>query len=504
MGPGGRQRTIRPSSGLLAFVVVGLLLAGCGAAPSVVRTNVVEAVSLPHTEHLNWKFYPYDVACPAPSECVAISSSNGVASDFFLSQEVHGVWQPAQILRPAAALPATRYEGNGGDAISCWAPRDCMIVVTVSDLDNVSAYRSVAYTLHDGVLSHPRPLPGESFSPSRSSGGVSRLRCSANGCVAAGDWFANDYSSLDQPFFVSERHGRWSLPQVVAVSTATQSNAVTTPSIVVGLSCTRSLECEAVVNASRPKGDTIVEVLSNDGGRWYVGSHLLNVGLGGSATAFDCGWSLTDCALGGSLPSGKSNTQAFVMSQREGLWGPALPVAFARGWRHTLYDSGIETVACPTRGDCAAAGSVSCASKGMCRLGSPLYFGVAQDTRGWTKGTVFGGETHLWDPSEGPIPGYPTTMACSTRGNCVVGFGANGDTQSSSGQVDEPPLIVELHAGKWGSINGLRSSPDLPSFGNPEVNGSACVPSGQCTLVGIAIVDSAGDPDGFVYQRRFS
>ena len=84
------------------------------------------------------------------------------------------------------------------------------------------------------------------------------------------------------------------------------------------------------------------------------GSATLNSGGNASVNAISCG-AAGACTAGGSYKDGPGHAQAFVVSEKNGVWGSAVEVP-GTATLNSGGDAGVTSVSCATAGGCTAAG----------------------------------------------------------------------------------------------------------------------------------------------------
>ena len=198
-------------------------------------------------------------------------------------------------------------------------------------------------------------------------------------------------------------------------------------------------------------------VASELNGRWGPAVEvpaIARLNAGGLAQSLTISWvSVGDCAVGGSYQDRAGDTVTFVANEVGGTWGAALPVPGAGG----AGGSWVTGLTCTAAATCVAAGQVG------------LDGFIAQEIGGtW-------GRTHLVPD----LTGHGTSVddvSCRSAGNCV----ATGSAQLGIAADDvgaESFAMTEL-AGAW-------SRPALLSVGGggtTESDALACGPDGDCSV----------------------
>ncbi len=75
---------------------------------------------------------------------------------------------------------------------------------------------------------------------------------------------------------------------------------------------------------------------------------------GAEVTSVSCP-SAGNCVAGGSYTNRTGHSQAFVASERHGVWGKAIEVP-GSGALNKGGDAAVNSVSCPSAGECAAGG----------------------------------------------------------------------------------------------------------------------------------------------------
>jgi hypothetical protein len=236
------------------------------------------------------------VSCLVRRECVAAGDNDLGA---FVTWQVKGVWQPAQIL----------HIGGGFTRMACWSPADC-----------VAARGSTATEL-DGVWGAPQAIPG---APEYDA--VSSVSCAPGGyCALAGGGFVN--SGPDGTF----------------------GTALALPGFSPGpVSCPSAGNC-VVAGGS--------QVLSQTHGAWGTPEQLPGTGTDVSIESLSC-WSAGNCgAVGTYLPETGPVSEPFVASEINGRWTAPEPVPgiMALNKQSIPYENYFP-LSCPSARRCTVAG----------------------------------------------------------------------------------------------------------------------------------------------------
>jgi hypothetical protein len=196
------------------------------------------------------------------------------------------------------------------------------------------------------------------------------------------------------------------------------------------------------------------------GGTWGSAQEVaaaLNTGGFAEVNSVSCA-SAGNCSAGGFYTSSSGPTPAFVVSEANGAWGAAHPVAAALN-----------------RGGIAAVSSVSCASAGNCSAG-----GFYTDKSGFRRAFVVSEANGAWGTAQHVAAALNTggdaevnSVSCATAGNCTAG--GYYDTLNPSSQ---PAFVVTETNGTWGTARKVAAGRVA------VINSVSCAAPGNCTAGG--------------------
>ena len=319
--------------------------------------------------------------------------------------------------------------------------------------------------------------------------------------------------SPDQPLLVTETSGKWrravAPPFTPAPRAGVDLNSV---------SCTGPGDCSAVGAVTGIKPNTVI-ALNEVSGTWDLAEASGHGGL----NAVSCS-APGDCSAVGYQNRGShpySSSQALVMTETSGVWGPRIHVKFSS--YESYEEQTLDEVSCSSPGNCAALGDEDGSQGGEAVL-------VTESAGTW----AFAGTAPV--PSAGPPnPGYPTSeladVACTSGGCTAVGSYYDVmddkhvllDSESSGASWGADPVALPP-AAPWGvsllsdscsttqscvavgDVQGgeeafpaiatgtggswtLQTVTDLPTnvYGEPGTGGLSlvsCVSAGNCSAVG--------------------
>lgn len=180
-----------------------------------------------------------------------------------------------------------------------------------------------------------------------------------------------------------------------------------------------------------------------------------------------------NCSAGGFYSSGiaangKTNSQAMVVTETGGVWGPARAVPGAAA----LNVGGIAqvvSVSCSAPGDCGAGGFYTDAS------GNQQAFVVTEAGGTWHTAREIPGTAAL----DLGTPGADVlSVSCATAGNC----GAGGYYTDASGH--QQAFIATETGGTWQTAHEAPGSAALNAGGYAEIASVSCTAAGECSAGG--------------------
>ena len=193
----------------------------------------------------------------------------------------------------------------------------------------------------------------------------------------------------------------------------------------------------------------------------------LDVGGGGQLLSVSCSAS-GGCAAGGFYKDASASQQPLVADRSGGSWnaGVELPGSINNG-----TFSSVNSVSCPTAGNCAAVGVTTNNSLRQAFVDSEV-------SGTWQNGTVVGQNLNTQHNAT------LYSVRCWSVGNCsAVGFYSFLFSPTSIGTKG---LGAEESNGHWGAgfalAAGLLAKTTWASY--DELNALSCSPSGSCTAVG--------------------
>jgi hypothetical protein len=156
---------------------------------------------------------------------------------------------------------------------------------------------------------------------------------------------------------VSQSNGLWgAAKEVPGIGVLNQGGFAA----IVSMSCRSAGGCSAGGQYTDSSQRVQVFVVSQSNGLWgpakeVPGTAILNQGGSAEIRSVSCG-SAGDCSAGGSYVDSSQRRQAFVVSQSNGIWGPAKEVP-GTAILNQGGDAEIVSVSCAAAGHCSAGGA---------------------------------------------------------------------------------------------------------------------------------------------------
>ena len=334
-----------------------------------------------------------------------------------------------------------------------------------------------------GTWHNVKQVPGFAALNQGREGSVSTLSCTSVGYCSAGGTYT-DKSGNVQAYLVDETGGIWgSAKRVRGVTTLNQGGY----SGVSSVSCASAGNCSAGGVYSRSRSSaTHAFVVSEKNGVWgnalqISGLAILDQGKAASTNSLSCP-SPGNCTAGGTYVDGSGDDQVFIATETKGIWGsaqdvPGLPALDKGGY------ASLESVSCASAGNCSADGTYS---------DSPGHYQafVISETKGrWGDAKEVPGLATL---NQG---GYATIapLSCPSARNCSTG----GRYQASNG--DTHAYVVSETKGVWGAAEEVPGTANLSRDG-ATVYSVGCASAGNCSAGGFYL-DGTDTSQAFVVNE---
>lgn len=388
-------------------------------------------------------------------------------------------------------------------------------------------------------------------------GEVDAISCTWRGtCSAVGDMRNPSQKVL---FTLSEQNGIWGTAQAVPGLAALPGYGDTTGQFT-DLSCSSAGNCGAGGSYATAKGSRAFAVTEVHG-TWRKAEEipgLAKLGARSSTLLTVSCPSTGSCGASGTYTDTHGNLEAFVVSEKCGVWGKAEDVS-GLAKLNTAGQAALYQVSCPSAGDCVGVGFYTAKHDGDEDTG-PVA--VTEKNGKWGKARAFPRITaqsperyayfsEVWcdpithclvwgasqvSPNEeagffinevngvwGPIPskaaelrsdpspaehGNAATFGNAAERDNIAASGdetlsclspgnctAGGDYNDGANPADSQPLVVTETDGKWGSGQTLPGVAALSAnSGIAHLTGLRCRSAGNCSAAGL-VVDGSSEGD---------
>lgn len=427
--------------------------------------------------------------CTSPGTCVMVGSRYKFTAlpgggspqerDFAVS-EAAGGWTP---LRPVKG------NGSSGVQVSCSAASAAGSCVVAGTEVTVNSFRAVAAVRVHGSWSRMRTPPGLTALTGPAGGsGIDALSCSTAGtCVVVGNYWtgpaSKEYMPF-RPFAVTERAGRWTSAEPVPGLVAFHAQNIS------AIACDPAGTCTAAGSFLAPNGHPQAFVVSERDGIW--GKPLAITAdpgvqaAGESVSAISCA-SPGNCTVAGIAGenSGPRTPLPFVVTERSGTWGRAAFLPGAPAVHVPFGDSGfteIAGLACSAPDRCDLAGYASSISSGEHDNVDASAVFVSREVNGrWTPAATIPGLFRLRHGA----PAVVNSLSCAAAGDCAAGgYYARPD-------ASEHAWLATETRGTW---DPAMAVPGLKARGSDssQISLLSCAPgagqtgaaTGGCTAIG--------------------
>lgn len=300
------------------------------------------------------------ISCTANGSCSAVGFDvvTGGVPVGFVTSETGGTWSAATDITITSSLGAG---GDGMVAVSCSSPGNC-------SAEGTAVYNDAA--VHGGLAYIPFEVnqTGGTWGSASTFPGLSTLNvglvatavtisCTRPGDCGAGGQYTDGLGN-SQAFVADETNGRW-------------GNAVEVPgtsSLNVGAAVTNSISCTSPGNCGASglyTTATLSEafVVTETNGSWGTAEEVpgsSTLFFGGAAVEnnpISCS-SAGNCSSGGAYIDVLGNYEAFVVTEKSGLWGNVIEVPGSAAL-NTAGGAQVTAISCPVDSSCGAGGYYS-------------------------------------------------------------------------------------------------------------------------------------------------
>jgi hypothetical protein len=403
-----------------------------------------------------------------------------------------GSWGKAQVLPGPGGVPfAPIY------AMSCASAGNCGAGGSYSVGTTEQAY---VVDQTDGTWGKAEEVPGTAKLNTGGLAIVGAVSCASAGNCSAGGEYAVSNPNDEQAFVVNETDGTWGKAEEVP-GTATLNAG--DEAQVFSVSCASAGKCSGggiYLNAS---GSDQAFIVNETDGTWgkaeeVPGTGALNTGGNAAIESVSCRSAGSCSAVGNySDTAGRGEDQAFVVGEKDGIWGKAVAVP----GMSTLNEDGIayvNSVSCGSTGNCSAIGTEWNGNTNVDQA-----FVVTEANGTWGKAAQVPGVTALSkevlsyaDPQD-CYDGNCMVMSCPSAGNCTA-TGAYETSQS----VTEVFVVTEAD-GKWGKAQEVPGIAALNVGETAQTYAVSCGSPGNCSVGGYysSSTSHVGDTEAFLVNQ---
>lgn len=350
---------------------------------------------------------------------------------------------------------------------------------------------------------------------------VNSVSCASPGNCSAGGYYNASIkgTTYGQPFVVNEVNGSWHkaipVPGVHALNTGKNG-------FISSVSCTRPGDCSAGGRYVGPDG-AVPFVVNEVNGTWHNAITLPVSGVGDVEVSSLACASPGNCSAGGTTSTGGTANGldgTFVVNEVNGSWRKPIVIP---GKLTFIYGARVDYMACPTAGNCTAAGwyldgsdrdqafaasevngtwhgyitvpgtsaapgtagaqvaSLSCPQAGDCALagrylsGSDFVGFLASEVNGtWHNAKLVPGLASLTGTGSGQV----AALSCTKPGDCSGG-GWYDDSQNQS-----HPFVISEANGAWRNAIRVPGMGGLDTPGRGFITALSCATPGNCSAGG--------------------
>jgi hypothetical protein len=314
------------------------------------------AIQVPGTAALNQtgNAEVNSVSCASAGNCTAggFYKDGSFHYQAFVVSEVRGTWRTS-IQVPGTAALNQRGGGAGVWSVSCASAGNCS---GGGDYVGGSSWGSQPFVVSkvNGTWHSAMQMPGAAtLDPKGGGAEVVSVSCaSAGNCSAGGSY--HDSSGAQQVFVVNEVDGTWHSARQVPGTAALNTGG---SAWIYAVSCASAGNCSAAGTYFTDHSHAFV--VNEVNGTWrpareVPGTAALNQGKIAYATSVSCG-SAGNCSAGGTYADSSGHMQAFVVSEVDGTWRPAVEVPGTAAL-NAGGNAFVQSVSCVSAGSCSAVG----------------------------------------------------------------------------------------------------------------------------------------------------
>jgi hypothetical protein len=308
---------------------------------------------------------------------------------------------------------------------------------------------------------------------------VNSVSCSSVGnCSAVGSYYddSGPPNGNEQGLLLTETGGSWGTG-VEAVLPA-NANPTSPEAGLYSVSCASAGNCSAIGGYVDSLGYHQGLLLTETAGIWSAG---VEASLPGNAVSrqwvelgsVSCA-SAGNCTAVGSYFDGPGDTQGLLLTETAGSWATGLEATLPANAATTLDLAQLNSVSCPSAGNCTAVGNYydsSQASQGLL---------VSETAGSWAAGVEASLPANASTAQFSSLTGLES-VSCSSAGNCS----AVGQYNAGSAAYEIEGLMLTETGDSWAT--GVEAAlPANATMPNPEVelHSVSCPSAGNCSAVG--------------------
>ena len=408
-----------------------------------------------------------------------IAASAGIA----IASVATPVWQSASEFTQLPANASTSVHDAELYAIACPSAGNCAAGGYYADANAYSQAMVATESAGTWAPASELTLPTGARATNPDAE-VSSIACPSAGNCAAGGYYT-DSSAYGQGMVASESAGAWAPASKLTLpgdaDTSFQNAEVRS------IACPSAGNCVAagLYLVSLSPEDYQAMVASESGGVWAPASTLTLPANADTSTqnvtleSIVCP-SAGNCVTSGDYEDNSGYDQAMVATESAGTWGQASEITLPAN-AHTGYqNAGLYSIACPSAGNCTAAGYYVDSNNNSQAM-------VASESAGvWAQASELTLPANAYTTSQNASL---YSIACPSIGNCVVG----GDYRVSVSPSGFEAMVATESAGTWGQASELTLPANAATSGeDAELDSIACPSAGYCAADGY-YKDSGGN-----------
>jgi len=424
------------------------------------------------------------ISCPSTGNCVAAGRYKNVAGGFeaFTQTQTNGSW--------ATAVPAT-FGANVQDTIpaanlfsvSCSSAGNCVAAGVFTNA--AGGYEGFTQTQTNGSWAIAVPATfGANVQSLSLRSDFSSVSCpSAGNCVAAGS-FRNAAGGIEA-FTQTQTNGSWAIAVPVTFGANVQNTSAN--AFFSSISCPSAGNCVAAGSFTNADGDYEAFTQTQTNGSWAIavpvtfGANVQDTSEYGLLNSISCP-SAGNCVAAGQFRTIAGNYVAFTQTQTNGSWATAIQATFGANVQNAAPNLFFDSVFCSSVGNCVAGGRFLNVTGGL------EAFTQTQTNGSWATAVPVTFGANVQNTSEF---GWLESVSCSSAGNCVgAGWFRNpaGDTEAFTQTQTNGSWATAVPVTFGANVQNTR--PDSYFFS------TSCSSAGNCIAAGI-FKNAAGDYEAF-------